>query len=92
MPKRTKTIKKPRGHQNMDTRIAAVTNPVLLWLFRHGWEDPNWGQHSMDQITIGLAIHALAAKISDPTAAKAIQKIAAQAVTKTAQNAVKESL
>ena len=71
--------------------VATVTNPVLLWLFRHGWEDPTWGRSSMDQITIGLAIHELAAKVSDRDAGKQIQSIAAKAVAKAAQIAVKES-
>ena len=71
---------------------AILTDVVLLWILRHGGEWPDWGQDLMGQVTLGLAIHALAAKISDPTAAKAIQNIAAQAVTKSAQIAVKESV
>ena len=72
--------------------LLAVVNPFLLWYYRHGGEDLGWGQGQMEQVTLGLTIHALAAKISDPTAAKAIQKIAAKAVTQNAQIAVKESL
>ena len=26
----------------LSTPILTVTNPILLWLFRHGWEDPEW--------------------------------------------------
>ena len=57
--------------------LLAVVNPFLLWFYRHGGEDPNWGG-PIEQVTLGLTIHALAAKISDPTAAKAIQNIAAK--------------
>lgn len=34
--------------------LAAVTNPILLWLFKHGWEDPDWGCLPVNQVAIGL--------------------------------------
>ncbi len=71
--------------------VLTVTNPVLLWLFRHGWEDPDWGRRPMDQLTIALAIHDLAAKMEDEDTRKQIQRIAAKEVTKVAQIVVKES-
>jgi hypothetical protein len=45
--------------------IATVTNPILLWLFKHGWEDPGWGHMPINQVTLGLALHDLGAKIAD---------------------------
>jgi hypothetical protein len=75
-----------------DVPIATVTNPILLWLFRHGWEDPGWGQSPMDRLTIALAIHDLAAKVADRDARKQIQSVAARAVAKAAQAVVKESV
>ena len=69
--------------------IATVTNPVLLWLFRHGWEDPDWGHSTMDQLTIALAVHDLAGKMADVDARKQIQNLAAKTVAKVAQEIVK---
>lgn len=28
---------------NLD-RFAQYVNPIWAWLYRHGWEDPGWGQ------------------------------------------------
>jgi hypothetical protein len=30
---------------NLD-RFVQYTNPILEWLYRHGWEGPGWGQRS----------------------------------------------
>ena len=39
--------------------IATVTNPILLWLFKHGWEDPGWGHLPINQVALGLVLHDL---------------------------------
>ena len=49
------------------------------------------GVAGMDQLTIALAIHDLAAKMEDEDTRKQIQRIAAKEVTKVAQIVVKES-
>jgi hypothetical protein len=74
-----------------DLPILAVTNPILLWLFRHGWEDPDWGQSVADQHIIALAIHGLASKIADADTRKEIESAAARAVVKTAEQVAKAS-
>jgi hypothetical protein len=68
---------------------TTVTNPILLWLFRHGWEDPGWGHSRMDQITIGLAIHDLAAKLDDERLGLEIRQMAQKHVAKIAQEIAK---
>jgi hypothetical protein len=74
-----------------DLPILAVTNPILLWLFKHGWEDPEWGHTVADQHIIALSIHSLASKISDADIRKQIQSAAARAVLQTAEEVVRES-
>src|SRR5205085_3728628 len=34
----------PRKHRFDVSEILVVINPILLWLFKHGWEEPGWGQ------------------------------------------------
>ena len=36
------------------SEMLVVTNPILLWLFKHGWEDPGWGRDDASQILILL--------------------------------------
>ena len=50
----------PSRHRFDFSEMLAVTNPILLWLFKHGWEDPGWGRDDASQISILSALHALA--------------------------------
>ena len=59
---------------------AAEINPILLWLFRHGWEDPSWGTRPSDQLTLALAIHELASHVTDATTRGEIHAATAKAV------------
>lgn len=68
---------------------ASVTNPILLWLFKHGWEDPEWGRMPLNQVTLGLALHDLGAKIADRDLSAQIQAIAQKVVAENAQRVVK---
>jgi hypothetical protein len=56
--------------------ISAATNPILLWLFKHGLEDLDWGKHTLDQLTIALTIRGLASMIADRDAGEELQRIA----------------
>ena len=47
--------------------------PWILWLYNHGWEDPDWGQTPVGQITIATAIHELASRLTDGAVKKQIQ-------------------
>jgi hypothetical protein len=59
------------------SEMLVVTNPILLWLFKHGWEDPGWGRDDASQISILSAVHALADQIADTELRTQVKKIAA---------------
>ncbi|HEV2424609.1 MAG TPA: hypothetical protein VGZ29_07265 [Terriglobia bacterium] len=65
-----------------------VTNPILLWLFNHGWEDPEWGKSEANQLTLALAINQLAARFTDAGTRAAIQGATAKAVAGLSQKIV----
>jgi len=65
-----------------------VTNPILLWLFNHGWEDPEWGQIEANQLTLAVAINQLAARFTDAGTRTAVQAATAKAVASLSQKIV----
>ena len=67
------------------TPILTVTNPILLWLYRHGWEDPEWGRTPAGQIAAANAIYELANLVEDAEVRKQIQVGAAKAIAVTAE-------
>jgi len=69
--------------------VERVTNPLILWLFKHGWEDPGWGHLSINQVTLGLVLHDLGAKLADRDLCDQVQAIAQKVVAENAQRAVK---
>jgi hypothetical protein len=69
--------------------IDTVRNPILLWLFKHGWEDPSWGQMPINQVALGLVLHDVASKLADKALQEQVQAIAEKVVAKNAQRAVK---
>ena len=69
-----------------------VTNPVLLWLIAHGWEEPVPPTGPMSQVTVGLAIHEIASKVNDEAARKAIKSAAAGVIAKNAKAVAGESI
>ena len=69
--------------------VASVTNPILLWLFKQGWEDPEWGRKSINQVTLGLALHDIGAKLADRALQEQVQAIAQKVVAENAQHIVK---
>jgi hypothetical protein len=69
-----------------------VTNPLLLALFAHGWEEIIPPTGPLNQVTLGLAIHELASNVSDESARKAIRSAAAAVVAKNAKSVAAESL
>lgn len=71
-----------------DIPTATVTNPILLWLYRHGWEDPDWGQSRVGQLVINVAIYDLASRLSDSEVGAELQKTAQRAVAKLSQQIV----
>jgi hypothetical protein len=70
--------------------VLTVTNPILLWLFRHGWEDPDWGRTPVGQIAIATAIHEMAGQLADVELRRQIQTGAAKAMAATAERMAAE--
>jgi len=70
--------------------MAVITNPILLWLFKHGWEDPDWGHLPINQVALGLALHDLGNKLANGGLREQVQAIGAKVVAENAQRAVKE--
>lgn len=55
-------------------------NPILLWLYRHGWEDPDWGTTINGQVILAATIHEMAGQIANETVRLDIQKVTARAI------------
>jgi hypothetical protein len=68
---------------------ATVSNPILLWLFKQGWEDPTWGQLPVNQVALGLVLHDLANKLADRSLQEQIHEIAEKIVINNARSVVK---
>jgi hypothetical protein len=66
----------------------AVTNPIWLWLFKHGWEDPSWGRLPINQAALGLALHGISERVADRRLQADLQKIAQAMVSENAREAV----
>jgi len=55
-------------------------NPVLLFLFDRGWEDPDWGLSPVGQVVTASVIHEFANRITDSETSKEIKNIAGKIV------------
>lgn len=69
--------------------LLSVTNPILLWLYKHGWEDPEWGKMPINQVALGLALHELSSKVADRELQTQLRTIANKVVAENAQRATK---
>ncbi len=67
--------------------ISVVNNPILLWLFKHGWEDPSWGRLPINQAALGLALHGLSEKVASRELQAQLQGIAQKMVAENAHAA-----
>jgi hypothetical protein len=67
-----------------DPEDAIVKDLILLWLYRHGWEDPGWGRHETREALAATTIYELAEKIDDRELRAAIRKAAAKALANVA--------
>jgi hypothetical protein len=74
----------------LSTPILTVTNPVLLWFFRKGGEDPEWGLTPVGQIAIASIIYEMANQLSEPELRRQIQAGAANAMARTAERMAAE--
>lgn len=66
-------------------------NIILLWLYKHGWEDPGWGQTARGQLVNALIIHDVASQITDVEARKAIQGTTAKIMEQATKKIVEEA-
>ena len=83
---------KPPGVFDKDRiPLLTVLDPRLLWLFSHGWEDPEWGKRTIDQHTIGIILHEIAGAINDPQVKKEIMTITSSFILSTSEQIVKDS-
>lgn len=71
--------------------ILTVINPIWLWLFQHGWEDPEWGKRAIDQHNIAIVMHELAGAITDSQVKKEIRNVTAKFILSTSEQMVKDS-
>ncbi|MDA1343745.1 MAG: hypothetical protein O2966_07820 [Proteobacteria bacterium] len=69
--------------------FSAVTNPILLWLFKHGWADPARGNLPANQVAIGLILHDLGSKLTDPALQEQAQEIAQKVITENSRSVIK---
>lgn len=76
------------GDFNFNVPALAVTNPILLWLFKHGWEDPSWGRLPINQAALGLALHGISERVADRRLQGELQKIAQAMVSQNAREVV----
>jgi hypothetical protein len=60
--------------------VATVTNPILLWLFKQGWEDPGWGHLPVNQVALGLILHDLSNKLADRDLQEQAQELAQKVI------------
>jgi len=70
--------------------IASVTNPILLWLFKHGWEDPNWSHLPVNQVALGLVLHDLSNKLADRVLQEQVQELAQKVIIENARSVAKQ--
>jgi len=68
-----------------DTEYLVVKDPILLWLYRHGWEDPGWGRRETREALAASSIYELAEQIEDRGLRAEIRKAAGKALAKVAE-------
>jgi hypothetical protein len=64
--------------------ILEVINPLLLWFYQHGGEDPGWGRREEDQVAIASAVYGLAGQIAESKTRDKIKALAAKAMAEAA--------
>jgi hypothetical protein len=65
---------------------AVVKDLILLWLYRHGWEDPDWGTRETREALAATSIYEMAEKIGDRELRTEIRKAAGKALAKVAKD------
>lgn len=68
--------------------VLEVINPLLLWFYRHGGEDPGWGRREEEQVAIATAVYGLAGQIASSETREKLRALAASAILEAAKNLV----
>ena len=71
--------------------VSVVTNPILLHLFKLGWEDPSWGHLPINQAALGLALHGLSERVANRRLQLELQQLAQNIVNESAREAVADA-
>jgi len=91
MSKRQKDVTLVETQKVTKLPTLVEQNPILNWLYEHGWESPDWGQSARGQLVQALIVHDAASKITDLEARKVIQSTTAKLFEKTTKKIVEES-
>jgi hypothetical protein len=75
-----------KSRSKFDLDFLRYIDPLLLWLFKHGWEDPGWGRNQEGQETILKAVQSLAGEITDTKLRSEIRKLAARGLANAERN------
>jgi hypothetical protein len=91
--KRSKTVLRNLQMTDFNVKLpaATITNPILLWLFKQGWEDPGWGQLPVNQVALGLILHDLGNKLADRALQEQVQDLAQKVIIENARSVAKQS-
>ncbi len=68
-----------------ENEYLIVRDIVLLWLYRHGWEDPGWGGRETKEALAATSIYELANQIGDRELRNEIRKAAGKALGEVAK-------
>jgi hypothetical protein len=68
-----------------------IRNPVLLWFYRHGGEDPGWGKTPGGQAALAVALHELAGEVTDESLRHELQTVSGRLVAQ-AGRAIEQGL
>jgi hypothetical protein len=83
----------PGASEILQDRMPILTaiNPIWLWLFKHGYESPDWGKRAIDQHNIAITIHELAGAITDSQVKNELRNITAKLILATSEQMVRDS-
>lgn len=75
-----------QSRSKFDLDFLRYIDPLLLWLFKHGWEDPGWGRNQEAQSAILRGVQVLADQITDKKLRAEIRQLATKALARAQQN------
>lgn len=79
------------GNVFLEVPKLVVTNPVWLWMFRHGVEDNGWGRTPAGQHQLASALQELAAEVDNEAIRSELHSVTARLVLHQAQALVRDA-